>query len=371
MARRDPSLDNHARGVAARGRGVIIFDRGNLATASPLLQRELALSTPLVLFRPSSGRMRPCSPSQLLAQRFDVRYVLAAVSLCGLATMLTVWRRASRVLILRVLLASRERRYPSRSCARGPSTSAPSRSSPSVSLGPTCGLARGSSCAVAGAPLGVVRCRSRGCPWRAAPARTTPVPQPPIRRLSLLLRRYFGELGHFCGSPLSQLTGCRCAGQGTVSLAAARCLRLRAASARRRRWLRRCRAHRAVVSWTALSSACGWPCLALWRWRRSLSVILLLWPAFFSWQGAARLVTRRSGRGSGLAVTLRQQAGVLAPGLPDLPSIGAGTSSGLRDFSSVRSRGVGLRIRDSAGLTGGLAGPSGGSDPTALAPVFV
>ena len=69
------------------------FDRGNLATASPVLQGELGLSSWQmgVLFSAFFWSYAPLQPlAGWLAQRFDVRYVLGCgLALWALATMLT------------------------------------------------------------------------------------------------------------------------------------------------------------------------------------------------------------------------------------------------------------------------------------------
>jgi sugar phosphate permease len=69
------------------------FDRGNLATASPLMQRELALSNSELgaLFSAFFWSYAPLQPiAGWLAQRFDIRYVLGGgLALWALATAVT------------------------------------------------------------------------------------------------------------------------------------------------------------------------------------------------------------------------------------------------------------------------------------------
>lgn len=95
------------------------FDRGNLATASPLLQRELGLSNSElgILFSAFFWSYAPLQPvAGWLAQRFDVRYVLGGgLALWALATMFTGLATSfAQILILRVILGVGESvAYPS------------------------------------------------------------------------------------------------------------------------------------------------------------------------------------------------------------------------------------------------------------------
>lgn len=85
------------------------FDRGTLATASPLVQEELGLSNAEmgVLFSAFFWSYAPLQPlAGWLAQRFDVRYVLGCgLALWALATTLTGFATSfAAILALRVLL---------------------------------------------------------------------------------------------------------------------------------------------------------------------------------------------------------------------------------------------------------------------------
>lgn len=85
------------------------FDRGNLATAAPLLQSELGLSAGQMglLFSAFFWSYAPLQPlAGWLAQRFDVRHVLAGgVALWSLATFLTGLASGfTQLLLLRALL---------------------------------------------------------------------------------------------------------------------------------------------------------------------------------------------------------------------------------------------------------------------------
>ncbi|MFO1466037.1 MAG: MFS transporter [Steroidobacteraceae bacterium] len=85
------------------------FDRGNLATAAPLLQSELGLSAGQMglLFSAFFWSYAPLQPlAGWLAQRFDVRHVLAGgVALWSLATFLTGFASGfTQLLLLRALL---------------------------------------------------------------------------------------------------------------------------------------------------------------------------------------------------------------------------------------------------------------------------
>jgi len=97
--------------IAVLGIAVLLnyVDRGNLATAAPLLQEELSLSgTQMGLL--FSSFFWTYAPAQLLAgwlvHRFDIRIVLAAgVVLCSVATALTGLAGGfASILILRLML---------------------------------------------------------------------------------------------------------------------------------------------------------------------------------------------------------------------------------------------------------------------------
>ncbi len=85
------------------------FDRGNLATASPMLKSELGLSNAQmgILFSAFFWSYAPLQPlAGWLAQRFDVRYVLGAgLAVWAMATALTGFAHSFTLLLaLRVLL---------------------------------------------------------------------------------------------------------------------------------------------------------------------------------------------------------------------------------------------------------------------------
>jgi MFS family permease len=127
------------------------FDRGNLATASPLIQRELALSSSElgVLFSAFFWTYAPLQPlAGWLAQRFDVRYVLGGgLAVWALATTLTGLASSFAVLlVLRVLLGIGESvAYPCNAKFLGQRVAAHERGvangliATGQSLGPTCG----------------------------------------------------------------------------------------------------------------------------------------------------------------------------------------------------------------------------------------
>ncbi len=199
------------------------FDRGNLATASPLLQRELGLSNSElgILFSAFFWSYAPLQPvAGWLAQRFDVRYVLGCgLALWALATMLTGLATSfAMILILRVLLGIGESvAYPcnAKFLAQRVPIHERGRSNGFIavgqSLGPTCGTLLG----------GLVMARFGWrpafvvfgalsfawlIPWRAATRDGTtagsaagqhPIPY----RVLLRERSLWGtSLGHFCGN---------------------------------------------------------------------------------------------------------------------------------------------------------------------------
>jgi MFS family permease len=131
------------------------FDRGNLATASPLLQRQLALSNSELgaLFSAFFCSYAPLQPiAGWLAQRFDVRYVLGGgLALWALATALTGLATSfAMIFMLRILLGFGEsvaypcnakfvaQRVPSDQRGRANGLIAVGQS-----LGPTCGTLAG------------------------------------------------------------------------------------------------------------------------------------------------------------------------------------------------------------------------------------
>jgi MFS family permease len=199
------------------------FDRGNLATASPLLKGELDLSNGEmgVLFSAFFWSYAPLQPlAGWLAQRFDVRHVLGsglllwatATVLAGLATSFYL------LLLARVLLGVGESvSYPcnSKCIAQEVPLAARGRANGIVAvgqaLGPTCGTLLG----------GVVMARFGWrpafivfglasalwiIPWRAATrvASGTPAlpPTAPVSYRRLLRERtlWGTSLGHFCGN---------------------------------------------------------------------------------------------------------------------------------------------------------------------------
>jgi MFS family permease len=199
------------------------FDRGNLATASPLLQGELALSNSElgVLFSAFFWSYAPLQPvAGWLAQRFDVRYVLGSgLALWALATMLTGLATSFVViLILRVLLGIGESvAYPcnAKFLAQRVPIHERGRSNGFIavgqSLGPTCGtLLGGLIMAHFGwRPAFVVfgaLSLAWLIPWRAATrdgiTASSPAGQHPIAyRVLLRERSLWGtSLGHFCGN---------------------------------------------------------------------------------------------------------------------------------------------------------------------------
>ena len=199
------------------------FDRGNLATASPLMQSELHL-TPLqmgVLFSAFFWSYAPLQPlAGWFAQRFAVRYVLAVgLSVWAVATALTGWAHGfAWLLACRVLLGVGESvNYPCNAqflathVAIGERSRANGLIAVGQALGPTAGSLLGGlliagmswrvSFIVFGAAsllwlvpwLGVTRRGSPG-PWRST---TDPV------GYSLLLKQrtlWATSLGHFCGN---------------------------------------------------------------------------------------------------------------------------------------------------------------------------
>jgi MFS family permease len=131
------------------------FDRGNLATASPLMQRELALSNSELgaLFSAFFWSYAPLQPiAGWLAQRFDIRYVLGGgLALWALATVLTgLVSSFAMIFMLRILLGVGESvAYPSNAkflAQRIPSDQrgrANGLIAVGQSLGPTCGTLAG------------------------------------------------------------------------------------------------------------------------------------------------------------------------------------------------------------------------------------
>jgi MFS family permease len=199
------------------------FDRGNLATASPLLQKELGLSNSElgILFSAFFWSYAPLQPiAGWLAQRFDVRYVLGgglalwalATTLAGLASSFAV------LLVLRVLLGIGESvAYPCNAKFLGQRVAAHQRGRANgliavgQSLGPTCGtLVGGLVMAHFGWRLAFIAFGILSLawliPWRTATrAGTTAVSAAgahPISYGALLKERslWGTSLGHFCGN---------------------------------------------------------------------------------------------------------------------------------------------------------------------------
>lgn len=220
------SFTSHARRVVLLLTGAVFinyFDRGNLATASPLLQKELGLSNSElgILFSAffwSYALLQPVAG--WVAQRFDVRYVLGiGVSLWAVATMLTgLATNFVMLLVLRVLLGIGESvAYPcnAKFLAQCVAVHERGRANGLIavgqSLGPTCGTLIG----------GVLMARFGWrpafmvfgilslvwlIPWHAATRGGTTAGsaagvQPIAYRALLGERSLWGtSLGHFCGN---------------------------------------------------------------------------------------------------------------------------------------------------------------------------
>ncbi|MFI4888908.1 MAG: MFS transporter [Steroidobacterales bacterium] len=199
------------------------FDRGNLSTASPLLQKELGLSNVQlgILFSAFFWSYAPFQPvAGWLAQRFDVRYVLGGgLALWALATTLTgLVNSFAAILVLRVLLGIGESAaYPcnAKFLAQRVPMHERSRANGLIavgqSLGPTCGtLAGGLLMAHFGwrpafIVLGVLSLAWL-VPWRAVTRDGTTAGSgagalPVDYRILLRERSLWGtSLGHFCGN---------------------------------------------------------------------------------------------------------------------------------------------------------------------------
>jgi MFS family permease len=199
------------------------FDRGILATASPLFQKELELSNSElgILFSAFFWSYAPLQPiAGWFAQRFDVRYVLGcglalwalATTLAGLASSFAV------LLVLRVLLGIGESvTFPCNAKFLGQRVSANERGRANgliavgQSLGPTAGTLVGGLVMAnfgwrpAFITFGIISLAWL-IPWRTATrAGATTVSAAgthPIRyRLLLKERSLWGtSLGHFCGN---------------------------------------------------------------------------------------------------------------------------------------------------------------------------
>ncbi len=199
------------------------FDRGNLATASPLLQQDLRLSNAQlgILFSAFFWSYAPLQPvAGWLAQRFDVRYVLGGgLALWALATTLTGLATGfAAILALRVMLGIGESvAYPCN--AKFLSQRVPvfgrSRANGLIavgqSLGPTCGtLAGGLLMAHFGwRPTFIVfgaLSLAWLVPWRAATRHGitagSEAGSRPVGYGALLRERslWGTSLGHFCGN---------------------------------------------------------------------------------------------------------------------------------------------------------------------------
>jgi MFS family permease len=199
------------------------FDRGSLATASPLLQTELGLSNGElgVLFSAFFWTYAPLQPfAGWLAQRFDVRYVLGGgLALWALATVLTGLASGFAVLLLlRVLLGIGESvAYPCNAKFLGQRVAAHERGRANgliavgQSLGPTAGtLIGGLLMAHHGwRPVFILfgmLSLTWLLPWRAATRNgvtaVTAAGAHPLRYRRLLVERslWGTSLGHFCGN---------------------------------------------------------------------------------------------------------------------------------------------------------------------------
>jgi MFS family permease len=199
------------------------FDRGNLATASPLIQKELGLSNSElgILFSAFFWAYAPLQPlAGWLAQRFDVRYVLGGgLAVWAIATTLTGLASSFGVLlVLRVLLGIGESvAYPSNAKFLGQRVATHERGlangliATGQSLGPTCGTLIGgllmahSGWRPAFIVFGILSLLWL-IPWRAVTrGGTTAVSAAgthPVRyRVLLGERSLWGtSLGHFCGN---------------------------------------------------------------------------------------------------------------------------------------------------------------------------
>ncbi len=199
------------------------FDRGNLATASPLLQRELGLSNSElgILFSAFFWSYAPLQPvAGWLAQRFDVRYVLGGgLALWALATMFTGLATSfAQILILRVILGVGESvAYPSNAkfLAQRVPLHERGRSNGIIavgqSLGPTCGTLLGglimarfgwrSSFVLFGALSLAWLIPWRGATRDGTTAGSAAGEHPIAYRVLLRQRSLWGtSLGHFCGN---------------------------------------------------------------------------------------------------------------------------------------------------------------------------
>jgi MFS family permease len=199
------------------------FDRGNLATAAPLIQKELSLSNAElgILFSAFFWSYAPLQPlAGWLAQRFDVRYVLGlGLALWALATTVTgLATDFAMLLVLRVLLGIGESvAYPCNAKFLGARVPVFERGRANgliaigQSLGPTCGtLLGGLTMARFGwRPAFVVfgilsllwllpwQSATRGGTGEDSNAQAQPVPY----RALLRERSLWGtSLGHFCGN---------------------------------------------------------------------------------------------------------------------------------------------------------------------------
>ncbi len=222
----DPDHDRRSQRVVwllAAAVFINYFDRGNLATASPLLQQELALSNAQLglLFSAFFWSYAPLQPlAGWLAQRFDVRHVLGGgLALWALATLLSgLASRFAMLLALRVLLGIGEsvaypcnakflaQRIPAHQRGRANGLIAVGQS-----LGPTCGTLLGGllMARVGWRPTFVLfglLSLAWLLPWRNATRDGTTVGcaaglQPVGYRVLLAQRALWGtSLGHFCGN---------------------------------------------------------------------------------------------------------------------------------------------------------------------------
>lgn len=152
---RTPGISSRIVLLLAAAIFINYFDRGNLATASPLLKDELHLSNSEmgILFSAFFWSYAPLQPlAGWIAQRFDVRHVLAGgLALWALATTLTGFSTSfAMVLALRVLLGIGESvAYPCNAKLLAQRATAQQRGRANgfvavgQALGPTCGTLAG------------------------------------------------------------------------------------------------------------------------------------------------------------------------------------------------------------------------------------
>jgi MFS family permease len=218
-----PSLPRHMIWLLSAAVFINYFDRGNLATAAPLLQSDLHLSNAQmgVLFSAFFWSYAPMQPlAGWLAQRYDVRYVLGGgLALWALATLLTGFASGFlQLLVLRALLGIGESVfYPSNSRYLAQRAAAHERGRANgfiavgQSLGPAVGtLAGGLALAAFGWRATFIVFGALSLlwlwPWNAATRggvtvmhgdAARPVPYAELLRTRAL---WGTSLGHFCGN---------------------------------------------------------------------------------------------------------------------------------------------------------------------------